>query len=41
MAILGNWRPEASWVDRLGRVQGMAWIAILPFVLLFAFLMER
>jgi hypothetical protein len=41
MAMLGLWRPEASWVDRLGRVLGMAWIAILPFVLLFAFLMEQ
>ncbi len=41
MAMMGMWRPEASWVDRLGRVLGMAWIAVLPFVLLFAFLMER
>ena len=33
MAMLGAWRPEAWWADRLGRLLGMAWIAILPLAL--------
>jgi hypothetical protein len=33
MGILGAWRPEAWWADRLGRLLGMAWIAILPLAL--------
>ncbi len=28
LAASGRWRPERSWVDRLGRVLGVAWIAI-------------
>lgn len=36
MMLIGVWRPEASWADRLGRLLGMAWIATLPFVLLLA-----
>ena len=26
-ALAGRWRPERSWVDRLGRVLGAYWIA--------------
>ena len=26
-AIAGRWRPSADWVDRLGRVVGVVWIA--------------
>jgi len=33
MALLGQWRPEPTWVDRLGRVLGTAWITSLPFTL--------
>ena len=40
MALLGAWRPEPSWADRLGRLLGAAWIATLPFVLLYAILAE-
>ena len=24
------WRPEPSWIDRLGRVMGVFWIAMIP-----------
>jgi len=27
LALGGRWRPERSWVDRSGRVLGVAWIA--------------
>jgi hypothetical protein len=30
LALVGRWRPEASWVDRWGRVLGFTWIAIGP-----------
>jgi hypothetical protein len=33
MALLGQWRPEPSWVDRLGRLLGAAWMTSLPFTL--------
>jgi hypothetical protein len=28
--VSGQWRPERSWIDRLGRVIGWYWIAIMP-----------
>ncbi|MFO0955968.1 MAG: hypothetical protein U0800_00720 [Isosphaeraceae bacterium] len=27
LALSGRWRPEPSWIDRLGRLVGAAWIA--------------
>jgi hypothetical protein len=33
MVLLGQWRPEPTWVDRLGRLLGAAWIISLPFTL--------
>jgi hypothetical protein len=33
MVLLGAWRPEAWWADRIGRLLGMAWISILPLAL--------
>jgi hypothetical protein len=26
LALSGRWRPERSWIDRLGRLLGVAWI---------------
>ncbi|SIO36337.1 hypothetical protein SAMN05444166_4109 [Singulisphaera sp. GP187] len=34
MAMMGSWRSEAFWIDRLGRLLGICWIVTLPFVLL-------
>jgi hypothetical protein len=28
LALSGRWRPERSWIDRLGRVLGATWIVI-------------
>lgn len=28
LAMGGRWRPEPSWIDRLGRILGGAWIAV-------------
>ena len=28
LALSGRWRPEKSWIDRLGRMLGVTWIAI-------------
>ena len=28
LALSGRWRPEKSWIDRLGRVLGVIWILI-------------
>jgi hypothetical protein len=29
--VLNNmWRPEPSWVDRLGRAMGAFWVATIP-----------
>lgn len=28
LAVSGRWRPERSWIDRLGRVLGWSWILI-------------
>jgi hypothetical protein len=27
LALAGRWRPEKSWIDRLGRLLGVVWIA--------------
>jgi hypothetical protein len=27
LALTGRWRPERSWIDRLGRLLGVVWIA--------------
>jgi hypothetical protein len=36
--LCGRWRPERSWLDRLGRLLGVTWIALGMFCwLLFAF----
>jgi hypothetical protein len=29
LALGGRWRPEPSWIDRLGRAVGWLWIAAL------------
>jgi hypothetical protein len=26
LLVAGRWRPEASWIDRLGRVVAMGWL---------------
>jgi hypothetical protein len=28
LAVSGLWRPENQWIDRLGRVAGVCWIAV-------------
>ncbi len=30
LALSGRWHPEASWVDRSGRLVGVFWIATIP-----------
>jgi hypothetical protein len=30
-ALGGCWRPERSWIDRMGRVLGWYWLAMIPF----------
>ncbi len=30
-AALGDWRPEASWIDRSGRLVGAFWLAMIPW----------
>jgi hypothetical protein len=37
MALTGVWRPAAWWADRLGRLLGITWIAIVPMVISYAF----
>jgi hypothetical protein len=27
LALSGRWRPERSWIDRLGRLLGLVWMA--------------
>ena len=27
LGLSGRWRPEKSWIDRLGRLLGVVWIA--------------
>jgi hypothetical protein len=31
LAVGGHWRSEPHWLDRLGRILGIYWIAIIPF----------
>jgi hypothetical protein len=28
LLLAGWWRPEPSWIDRLGRVLGLGWIVL-------------
>ncbi|AGA28541.1 hypothetical protein [Singulisphaera acidiphila] len=37
LAARRQWRRERSWVDRAGRIVGMAWIALLPWMIWSAF----
>jgi hypothetical protein len=47
LSVLGAWlvlalsgrRPETSWIDRMGRLVGIAWLSILAMTAL-AFLMS-
>ena len=32
LAVSGRWRPERSWVDRMGRVMGIVWLAMIPLL---------
>jgi hypothetical protein len=32
LAWSGRWRPESSWIDRLGRALGVFWIASAVFI---------
>ena len=32
LAASGLWRPRGDWVDRAGRVIGMAWMAMVPLL---------
>lgn len=32
LAVSGRWRSEGSWIDRAGRVMGIAWLAIVPLL---------
>jgi hypothetical protein len=32
LAMNSMWRPEPSWIDRLGRVMGAFWIATIPIL---------
>jgi hypothetical protein len=34
LALAGRWSPEASWIDRLGRALGLAWVIWLPMTLI-------
>lgn len=34
LAVAGRWRPERSWIDRLGRLLGVLWIAISALAVL-------
>jgi hypothetical protein len=40
LAISGRWRPEASWVDRLGCALGLVWVVWLPIGLAQPWLLE-
>ena len=36
LAVSGGWRPEASWIDRAGRLVGLgsvAWMMLRPWVI--------
>ena len=28
LSLSGRWRPEASWIDRSGRLGGVTWIGV-------------
>ncbi len=28
--LSGRWRPEPSWIDRMGRIFGVYWITMVP-----------
>ena len=32
LATSGRWRNEPGWIDRTGRVLGVAWLVIVPLV---------
>jgi hypothetical protein len=32
LAILGRWKPEASWIDRMGRGLGVCWFGSVPLL---------
>jgi hypothetical protein len=32
LALTGRWRPEANWIDRLGRALGVCWIGSVPWM---------
>jgi hypothetical protein len=34
LIVKGRWKPEANWIDRLGRVLGILWTICLPVHLL-------
>ena len=34
LAASGRWRPQASWIDRLGRGLGATWIGITALTLM-------
>jgi hypothetical protein len=38
LAVGRRWRAEPSWVDRLGRALGMAWVAAVPIQISFEIL---
>ena len=33
LAAVGHWHPEASWVDRSGRLVGAFWLAMIPWLI--------
>jgi hypothetical protein len=33
MVVSGRWRAEPTWLDRLGRALGFAWLAVYPLLL--------
>lgn len=38
MALGGWWRPERTWIERIGRALGTAWIAVMMTWLVLAFI---
>ncbi len=32
LAVSGRWRPNAGWIDRLGRFIGLTWLGILIYI---------
>jgi len=31
LVAVGRWHPEASWIDRSGRLVGAFWLATIPW----------